>query len=116
MDKIRVKNIKIFAYHGVIQEEQNLGQNFEIDVVLGIRKNQAGISDDLSKTVDYSKVYNLVVDIFTKKTYKLIETLAEKISQKLLSFDNVENVKIKIRKPSVPINGQLDFVEIEINR
>ena len=116
MDKIRVKNIKIFAYHGVIKEEQNLGQHFEIDVVLGIRKNQAGITDDLSKTVDYSKVYNLVVDIFTKKTYKLIETLAEKISQKLLSLDYVENVKIKIRKPSVPINGQLDFVEIEINR
>ena len=92
MDKIRISNIQLFAYHGVAPEEQKLGQKFEIDVELKFQNFQTGHSDDLSKTVDYSLVYDIVKSEFLKK--KLI----------------------KIRKPNAPINGQFDSVEIEIER
>ena len=116
MDKIRISNMKIFAYHGVAEEEQKLGQNFEIDIELSSNKIQAGISDDLSKTIDYSRVYEIVENNFTNRKYKLIETPAENIASELLKLKFVECVNIKVRKPNAPIQGQFDFVEVEIER
>ena len=116
MDKIRISNIKIFAFHGVADEEQKLGQKFEIDVELSSNEIQTGISDDLSKTIDYSRVYEIVENNFTNEKYKLIETPAEKIATELLNLKFVDSVRLKIRKPNAPINGQFDFVEIEIER
>tara|TARA_B100001029_G_C15060067_1_gene457653 strand:- start:2078 stop:2437 length:360 start_codon:yes stop_codon:yes gene_type:complete len=116
MDKIRISNIKLFAYHGVEKEEQKLGQNFEIDVELSISKIQVNKSDDLSKTIDYSQVYNIVETIFKKEKFKLIETPAELISEELLKYKCVVSVNLKIRKRNAPINGQFDFVEVEIER
>tara|TARA_S200000501_G_scaffold366695_1_gene401936 strand:- start:2303 stop:2659 length:357 start_codon:yes stop_codon:yes gene_type:complete len=115
MDKIKISNIKIFAYHGVAKEEQKLGQNFEIDVELNL-KIKAGISEDLSRTIDYSLVYEIVENNFTNKKYKLIETPAEIIADKLLNLKFIESISLKVRKPNAPINGQFDYVEIEINR
>ena len=116
MDKIKISNIKIFAFHGVADEEQKLGQKFEIDVELSSNEIQAGISDDLSKTIDYSSVYGTVENIFTNEKYKLVETPAEKIAIELLNLKFVDSVRLKVRKPNAPINGQFDFVEIEIER
>jgi len=116
MDKIRISNIQLFAYHGVAPEEQKLGQKFEIDVELKFQNFQTGHSDDLSKTVDYSLVYHIVKSEFLKEKFKLLETVAEKISSELLKLKFAELVLIKIRKPNAPINGQFDFVEIEIER
>ena len=116
MDKIRISNIKIFAYHGVAEAEQKLGQKFEIDVELSSNKIQAGISDDLSKTIDYSRVYEIVENNFTNGKYKLIEIPAENIANELLKLKFVECVNLKVRKPNAPINGQFDFVEVEIER
>ena len=116
MDKIRISNIQLFAYHGVAPEEQKLGQKFEIDVELKFQNFQTGHSDDLSKTVDYSLVYDIVKSEFLKEKFKLLETVAEKISSELLKLKFVELVLIKIRKPNAPINGQFDSVEIEIER
>ena len=116
MDKIRISNIQLFAFHGVVPEEQKLGQKFEIDVELKLQKFQTGTCDDLSKTVDYSHVYDIVKREFLKKKYKLLETVGDIISSELIKLKYVEQVVMKIRKPNAPINGQFDFVEIEIER
>ena len=116
MDKIRIKNIKLFAYHGVVQEEQFLGQKFEIDVELHSNFSEAGEQDNLSKTIDYDHVYEIIENEFFKNKYKLLETVAEKISNRLLEIKLVNSLIIKIRKPNAPIKGTIDFVEIEIER
>jgi len=116
MDKIRINNIQLFAYHGVADEEQILGQNFEIDVELFVDLSIAGKSDDLTKTVDYSFIYKLIEKEFCNTKYKLLETVAEKISEKILSNELIQSMIIKIRKPNAPIKGTFDSVEIEIER
>jgi dihydroneopterin aldolase len=116
MDKIRINNIQLFAYHGVADEEQLLGQKFEIDVELNVDLSIAGKSDDLSKTVDYSYIYEIIKNEFCNSKFRLLETVAEKISEKLLNIELIQLVIIKIRKPNAPINGNFDSVEIEIER
>jgi len=116
MDKIKISNIQLFAYHGVAIEEQILGQKFEIDVELMTEKIESGLTDELSKTIDYSHVYEIVKNEFNNKKYKLLETIAELITIELLKLKFVEIVILKIRKPNAPINGQFDFVEVTIER
>lgn len=116
MDKIIVKNIKAYGYHGALTEENILGQNFYADVILYKDLQKAGLTDDLNKSISYVDVYYDVEDIIKNKRFKLIEALAEMIAHTLLVKYSIKKVKVKIRKPSAPINGNFDYVGVEITR
>ena len=116
MDKICIKNINLFGYHGVLPEEKTLGQPFEIDVEVITSLNDISYNDNLSSSIDYLLLYEIVKEEFFLKKYNLIETIGEKISLRLLKINNILSVKIRIRKPNAPINGIFDYVGIEINR
>ena len=114
---INLKNIILFGYHGCLSEEKKLGQKQELDVQLKIKNDVDLKFDDISKTVDYIIVYNLVKEIFQKKSYNLIETAAMVLSDTLLErLDIVEEVTIRIRKPHAPIEGHFSEIEVEITR
>jgi len=117
LDFIRIKNASFYAYHGVEQDEQNLGGKFEVDVELGCDILEAEAKDSLKQTVDYEKVYALLHKTVTEKKYFLIETLANIIASKILEmFSQVNSVVVRIRKPHPPVKGVVDFVEVEIQR
>lgn len=116
-DKIILKNLKFYAYHGVFLEEQEKGQNFYIDVEMYTDIKKAGISDELEDTVHYGEVYDIIKDINTNKKFKLIEKLADSISREILSkFKEIEKIKVQVRKPEAPINGEFDWAGVEIER
>ncbi|MCS5421190.1 MULTISPECIES: dihydroneopterin aldolase [Psychrilyobacter] len=116
MDKIIVKNIKAYGYHGALTEENILGQNFYADVTLYKSLKKAGLTDDLSKSISYVDVYYDVEDIIKNKKFKLIEALAEMIAHTLLVKYGIEKVEVEIRKPGAPINGSFDYVGVGITR
>jgi len=116
LDKIIVKNIKAYGYHGALTEENILGQNFYADVILYKDLQKAGLTDDLNKSISYVDVYYDVEDIIKNKRFKLIEALAEMIAHTLLVKYSIKKVKVKIRKPGAPINGNFDYVGVEITR
>lgn len=116
MDKIRLNNIVFYAHHGFYKAERELGQKFEIDIELGCDLQESAKSDDLSRTIDYSKIYTIAQETFSHYKFKLLETVAEKMATEMLLISGVNAVKIKVRKPHVPMNGLLDSVEIEIYR
>lgn len=116
MDKIIVKNIKAYGYHGALTEENILGQNFYADITLYKSLKKAGETDELDESISYVDVYYDVEDIIKNKKFKLIEALAEKIAQTLLEKYSIKKVKVKIRKPGAPINGNFDYVGVEITR
>jgi len=116
MDKIIVKNIKAYGYHGALTEENILGQNFYADVVLHKPLQRAGLTDDLTKSISYVDVYYDVEDIIKNKKFKLIEALAEMIAHTLLVKYSIEKVEVEIRKPGAPINGNFDYVGVAITR
>jgi len=117
MDKILLRNMKFFAYHGVLPEEQANGQNFYVDVEMILDLKKAGNSDALEDSVDYSGVYALVRDTVENNKFRLIEKLAHGISREIMSrYEKIVQITIRVRKPEAPIDGQLDYAEVEITR
>ena len=116
-DKIFIDRLQVFGRHGVLSEENTLGQMFFISAEMGLDLHYAGNSDDLSQTVDYSKCCHIIKEICRNNTFKLIEKLAETIADKLLcENDIIKTVKIRIDKPSAPIGLPLESVGVEIFR
>ena len=112
---VRIRNAAFYAYHGVQDDEQNLGGKFELDLELYGDFLPAAEADSLKKTVDYEKVYAFVRSTVLEKKYHLLESLAHVIARGLLrEFFNVEVVTVRIRKPHPPVRGVIDYVEVEL--
>ena len=116
-DTIRVKNAVFYAYHGVMEDEQNLGGKFECDVEMRCDFAAAAQSDSLTMTVDYEKVYSFIQNTVLEKRYYLLEALAHTIAMGLLrAFPMIEAVTVRVRKPHPPVKGVVDYVEVEVTR
>lgn len=117
MDIIKIKNIEIFANHGVYKEENILGQKFLVSLDLYINTRYAGKSDDLALSVDYGKVLTETKNFIENNTFRLIETVAEKLAEKiLLEFKLIEKVKLEIKKPWAPVKFHNDYISVIIER
>ena len=117
MDKIILKNIAFFGYHGVLQEEKTLGQRFYIDVEMYVDLRKASETDDVLETVDYGAVYKTVRLEAEDNRYDLIESLAGHIADSVLkTFCKVDEIIVTVRKPSAPVVGVLDYAAVEIRR
>lgn len=117
MDKIIIKDLEIFANHGVYSAEQELGQKFLVSAELLTDTRAAGLSDDLTESVHYGEVSLLIKKIMEENTFKLIERAAEEIALGILtSFSNVNALKLTIKKPWAPVRLPLDTVAVEIER
>ena len=85
-------------------------QPFEVDVELRARTcSRRAIDDDLEKTVDYGRVYDVVRQIVESTSFRLLEALAEAISHELLADFPVDEVVVRVRKPKVQLGGPLDY-------
>lgn len=103
--------------HGVGDEERADLQSFELDVELTLDLREAGTSDDLEQTVDYSTVFERCRTIVEERSFHLLEGIAEAVAADLLSgFPRLESVIVRVRKPGVPIDGVLDYAGVEIQR
>ena len=115
-DKIIIKGMEVYGYHGVLAEEKALGQKFIIDIEMSKCLLKPGISDNVKDTVSYAAVYNDIEEIATKNKFDLIEALAEGISKKVLENYDIEAVLVRIKKPQAPIAGAFKYVAVEIMR
>ncbi len=112
---IRIKNAQFYAYHGALQEEQNIGGKFEVDVDIYTDFREAAKNDELQLTINYHEVYKYLNSIIHSHKYYLIETIATKIANEVTKhFNGIEKIIVKVRKRSVPVGGMLDYVEAEV--
>jgi dihydroneopterin aldolase len=112
---IRIKNATFYGYHGVSNEEQNVGGKFEADIDIYTDFLEAASTDSLNKTVDYYKVYSFLNHFTVRQKYYLIETLAVEIADELLKkFDRILKVAVRVRKNNPPLGGVVDCVEAEV--
>ncbi len=115
ISEIIIKGLKIYAYHGVNEEEKINGQNFIIDVNMKI--NRSEYTDNINSTVSYSKVAKEIKKIALEQKYDLIETLAEKIAKELLKeFDMIQNIEIIVKKPEAPMKLDFEYTAVKISR
>ena len=115
-DRITLCNIAIFAYHGVVPSENLQRQRLFVDVDLFLDLSEAGAQDNIHATVDYEGVFKVVKEHVEGKRFHIIEALADTVARSLLDEFPVERVTIRVRKPSVPLQGILDHTEVEISR
>jgi dihydroneopterin aldolase len=102
--------------HGYHDWELRTVQPFEVDVELVMNLQPAGIDDDLTRTVDYGRVYDICRQILESTSFRLLEAIAEAISHEVLLAFDVQEVGVRVRKPAVKLGGPLDHASVEIWR
>lgn len=115
-DRVLLGGLEFYGYHGVLPEENRLGQRFLVDIEMGADLDAAGRTDDLTQTINYVAVLDDVRAIVEGPACKLIETVATRIADRILGAYATSSVRVRIRKPDVPIPAKLEYVGIEIER
>lgn len=121
MDKIKIKNLEVFAHHGVLKEENVLGQKFIISITMYTDIIKAGTSDELQYSINYAEVSQFVTEYMQAHTHRLLETVAEQLSKELLLHFTTEHVELKkvkleIKKPWAPVLLPLETVSVQVKR
>ena len=117
MDRIYIKDLEIYAYHGMHEEEKAIGQKFLVSVEIYFPLKKCGKDDDIKKTVNYSELCRNIEMEFSQYKYNLIEKSAEELAgYVLMNYPLVEKVKVLVKKPWAPIGKHLDHVAVEIER
>lgn len=115
-DRILIKGIRFRGHHGVPEEEQSVGGAYEVDVELIADLSAACRSDRVEDTIDYTGVYELVVDLGTRCRFRLLEALAHGVAEAVLKRFPARQVRIQVRKLHPPLEGVVDFTAVEITR
>lgn len=116
LDEIRLEGLRVFGHHGVFDHERENGQDFVIDLGLSVRAARAAQTDDVVDTVHYGEVADAVAQIVAGDPVNLIETLAERIADRVLTFPGVLAVRVTVHKPQAPIQQQFADVSVTITR
>ena len=124
MDRIVLKNMAFYGYHGNLASEQEQGQRFFVDVEIITDLTKAGQSDQLEDSINYVEVYETkspyfetVESIMTGEKHNLLERLGALIADSLYQYyQGIVGLSVTVRKPSVPISGILDYVEVITTR
>ncbi|BCG94882.1 dihydroneopterin aldolase [Mesorhizobium sp. 131-2-1] len=112
---IRMKNCAFFARHGVLDEEETLGQRFYVDAALTVEPGRALVEDSIEDTVNYGVAFAVIEKIITGHRRFLIEALALEVAKALTArFPQIKKAEITVRKPNAPVPGVLDHVEVTV--
>ncbi|NLP43528.1 MAG: dihydroneopterin aldolase [Peptococcaceae bacterium] len=112
---IHLRGLEFYAYHGVLPAENGLGQKFIVDIDMYPAIWPID-SDSIDRTINYAEVYAVIKDCMENKKYKLIETVAEAIADRVLKEFPCERVRVEVHKPNAPIPGIIRDVSVEIWR
>lgn len=115
-DEITLTGLRVFGRHGVYDEERREGQDFVVDVTLRLDTRRAAASDDVADTVHYGEAAEQIAGIVSGEPVDLLETLAARIADHLLTLDPVEGVRVTVHKPQAPIPLTFTDVSVTIDR
>lgn len=116
-DKILIRDLKLFAYHGVNEEEKINGQNFCFDVDLYVNIIKPCVTDDVNDTVSYAKVVKTIRRVFCGEKYNLLEKAAQITADAIFDeYEDVYRVDITLKKPQAPMKADFGWVGVQISR
>lgn len=109
-----MNNIRLYAFHGCLEEEAKIGSNYRVDVSLETDFSEAAKTDDLTQTVDYVTIHGIVQTEMAQRS-KLLEQVADRIIRaSKIACPSIEKIRVKIAKLCPPINGDVEEVAIII--
>ncbi len=116
MGTIKVKNIRVYAYHGCLIEEGKIGSDYRVDLTVKADLSKSAITDELSDTVDYVHLNNIVREEMAIRS-KLLEEVTKRILDRILDeISIVKKVDVSVSKLNPPIGGNVAMVSIEMTK
>lgn len=116
-DHLRLRNIQCYGHHGAFAEERAQGIRLAFDIDLRLDLQLPGITDELTTTVNYPAIYQLLMEIQSAQPFNLLEALADRTAAAILAtFPQVVEVTVCARKFNPPVGGILDAFEAEVTR
>jgi dihydroneopterin aldolase len=115
-DRLVVRGLTVRGHHGVFEHERREGQDFVVDLALGIDSTAAAGTDDLRDTVDYGTLSEEIKGAVQRDPVDLIETLAQRLADVCLAHPQVLNVEVTVHKPHAPIEVPFEDVALTISR
>ena len=112
MDKIVLEGIKVYAFHGCMEEETKIGSDYLVNLSVKTDLRLPAKSDRIEDAVDYVNLLKIVDEEMAINS-KLLENVAERIVSRILQTINAVNeVKVKVAKQNPPINGNISAVNV----
>jgi dihydroneopterin aldolase len=115
-DKLVLEDVRFYGHHGVSKAEQAVGVWFSVDVELSVDLAPAAVSDDLNAAVDYGAVARRIVEIGTGGRVNLLERLGGLMAETLLREFPTEEVRVRVRKLTPPLEGLVGTPAVELTR
>lgn len=116
-DFIKVTNMKVFAYHGVLEEEKKNGQDFYLNAKVYVDMRKAGLTDRLEDTINYDQVCIFLAEVFEENQYDTIEAAAEYTVQEIMvNFPAIQAMELEVRKPHAPLTYIPEDISVTIYR
>ena len=116
MEKIKLKNIQVYAYHGCMEEEAKIGARYSVNLTVVLNLKKAGKSDDLQDTANYAALTQIVVERMKVRSH-LLEHVAQQILDEIeAKFKEISKAKIAVAKIAPPVNANVGKAEIIFKR
>ena len=113
MGKIYLKNIRLYAFHGCMEEEEKIGSEYIVNVVVETDLKKSSKTDSLEDTVDYVALYEIIKTEMMQRA-KLLENVVDRILNRILKeHTTVQKAKVKVAKKNPPIGGNVDEVAVK---
>lgn len=117
MDKILIRGLRVFAFHGVNPEEKEEGQLFVVDLTACLDLRGACNTDRLENTVSYAKIIKTVRRVLQADKNDLLEFTAQQIIDAVFAeYPPVQQLTVVLKKPDAPIRADFDYVAVELSR
>ena len=116
MGTIKVDNIKVYAFHGCLDEEARIGSEYSVDITVNADLSTSAQTDDLNDTVDYVLLNKIVVEEMAIRS-KLLETVGQRILDRILKESALVNyASVCVSKINPPIGGNVEKVTIVLSK
>ena len=117
MDQLRIKDLEIFAFHGLFPSEKELGQKFVISASLSYDMTKAATELDLESSIHYGELCQQWTTWFQENTEDLIETVAYKLVERTFeTYPIVQEIELELKKPWAPVHLPLETCSVTIHR
>ena len=112
--KICIRGLRVYGYHGVLEHERSEGQYFIVDATITVDSERAAATDDIANTVSYAEIAQLIAENVRNNPVNLLETLSQRLADEVLFAASpwAKKVKIKVSKPDAPIDLYFEDVSV----
>ena len=115
MGTILLENMKFHAFHGVLPEEQIVGNTYSVTVKFSFDFSKAAKEDDLNETINYAEVYELVKNEMCQVS-KLIEHVAQRILDRIIvQFPQIKSLEVRLSKHNPPVSGEVEKATVVVS-